>query len=69
MRGQLRAFIADLFASSELNRLPMAYGGGPIFARPLVGISAGDDDIFQTYKQVVGPEHLTPAEIRMVCFS
>jgi epoxyqueuosine reductase len=60
---QLWAFIEDLFASSELNRLPMAYGGGRIFAQPLVGISLGDDDIFQTYKQVVGPEHLTPAEM------
>lgn len=41
----------------------MAYGGGRIFARPLIGISSGDDSIFQTYKQVVGPEHLTPAEM------
>ena len=63
MNEQLWAFIEDLFASSELNRLPMAYGGGRIFAQPLVGISLGDDDIFQTYKQVVGPEHLTPAEM------
>jgi hypothetical protein len=63
MNEDLRVFIEDLVASSEANRLPMAYGGGRIFARPLVGISSGDDDIFETYKQVVGPEHLTPAEM------
>ena len=33
------------------------------FDTPLVGFSRGDDPIYQTYKEVVGPFHWTPAEI------
>jgi epoxyqueuosine reductase QueG len=33
------------------------------FATPLVGFSRGEDPIYQTYKEVVGPFHWTPAEI------
>ncbi len=30
---------------------------------PLVGIARGDDPLWQEYKEVVGPEHWTPAEV------
>ncbi|MBW2051134.1 MAG: hypothetical protein JRI85_02685, partial [Deltaproteobacteria bacterium] len=63
MNEQVRLFANDLFSSSELNRLPERYGGGRIFAEPLLGVSRGDDHIFQKYKEVVAPEHLTPAEM------
>ena len=63
MIEHVQAFIERLFASSELNRLPEAYGGAQIFAKSLMGISRGDDDIFQKFKEVVAPEHLTPVEM------
>jgi len=33
------------------------------FDTPLVGFSRGDDPLFETYKEVVGPFHWTPLEI------
>jgi len=33
------------------------------FENPLVGFSSGDDPIFESYKEVVGPFHWTPLEI------
>jgi epoxyqueuosine reductase QueG len=56
-------FLEDLFAGSELNRLPESVGGGCIFTAPLCGVARGDDPVFSRYKEVVGPEHLTPWEI------
>jgi epoxyqueuosine reductase QueG len=63
MNRRVRGFIEQLFSSNELNRLPKDYGGGRIFAKPLVGVSRGDDRLFQRFKEVVAPEHLTPAEM------
>ncbi len=60
---QVQKFLDDLFATDELNRLPESYGSGSIFSSPLIGVSRGDDPIFQKYKEVVAPEHLTPAEM------
>ena len=47
MNEQVQQFVEDLFSASELNRLPESYGGGRIFATPLTGVSAGDDNIFE----------------------
>ena len=55
------------FESSSFNKLPVKYGGGNIFNNPLIGISKGDDPIFQKYKTMVGPNHLTPLEMWMSC--
>ncbi|MFX0057344.1 MAG: hypothetical protein ACFE85_13750 [Candidatus Hodarchaeota archaeon] len=63
LNDQLITFIKDLFESSELNRLPDKFGGERFFADPIIGIARGDDPIFQKYKEVVGPEHLTPLEM------
>ncbi|VEN73201.1 putative Fe-S protein [Candidatus Desulfarcum epimagneticum] len=60
---QIQIFIENLFASSDENRLPDNYGGGQIFAKPLIGVSKGDDYIFEKFKEVVRPDHLTPAEM------
>jgi epoxyqueuosine reductase QueG len=46
-----------------LNRFPEEYGGGPVFASPLIGVAQGNDSIFELFKKVVGPDHLTPAEL------
>ncbi|MCB2186793.1 MAG: epoxyqueuosine reductase [Deltaproteobacteria bacterium] len=40
----------------------------PAFAGPLVGFVAGDDPIYQEYKEVVGPYHWTPAEAFALAF-
>jgi epoxyqueuosine reductase QueG len=63
MNEQARVVLERLFASHNLNRLPEKYGGGRIFAKPLIGVSRGDDHIFQRFKEVVAPEHLTPADM------
>lgn len=33
------------------------------WAEPIVGFSKGDDPIYESYKEHVGPFHFTPAEI------
>jgi epoxyqueuosine reductase len=60
---EVQQFLVEMFASNPLNRLPAAYGGGRIFDTPALGVSQGDDPIFLKFKEVVGPEHLTPAEM------
>ncbi|MFX1451724.1 MAG: hypothetical protein ACFFCM_12820 [Promethearchaeota archaeon] len=66
MNEQVQKFLEQLFASNELNRLPESYGGGRIFSTPLIGVSRGDDPIFQKFKEVVAPKHLTPAEMWLI---
>lgn len=63
MNAQVREFVEELFASDVLNRLPESYGGGPIFDTPTMGVARGGDPIFLKFKEVVGPEHLSPAEM------
>lgn len=63
MNKQIQRFLKEAFDSNELNRLPAAYGGGPIFDMPLIGVSRGDDPIFKKFKEVAAPEHLTPGEM------
>ena len=60
---ELLEYVKTLFDTSELNRLPEKFGGVKFFANPIVGIARGDDPIFYKYKEVVGPEHLTPLEM------
>ncbi|MFX1452413.1 MAG: hypothetical protein ACFFCM_16355 [Promethearchaeota archaeon] len=62
MNEELKNFLIEFFASSELNRLHENYGGGRIFSDPLIGVADGADPIYQKYKEVVGPEHYTPLE-------
>ena len=38
------------------------------FDTPLVGFTRGDDPIYETYKDVVGPFHWTPLEIFALTF-
>jgi hypothetical protein len=60
---KVRPFVEKLFSQSDLNRLPEKFGGERIFATPLLGVARGDDPIFLKYREVVHPEHLTPAEM------
>lgn len=38
------------------------------FENPLVGFSRGDDSLYESYKEVVGPFHWTPREIFTLSF-
>lgn len=67
MKEELEQYVIEFVASTELNRLPEKYGGGPVFSTPMIGISRGDDPIYQKFKEVVGPKHLTPLELWLAC--
>ena len=53
--------VKDFVRDSPSNVLKDA-GGGPFFDEPLIGFASGDDLIFEEYKRVIGPHHLTPRE-------
>lgn len=62
---ELFAWITDAataFMQSPVNDLGMPDGPEPGFDLPLLGCAAGDDPIWETYKDAVGPYHWTPAE-------
>ena len=63
MIDELYQCLTSFFETSKLNRLHKNYGGGKIFSNPKIGVANGDDPIFQKFKEVVGPEHLTPLEL------
>jgi epoxyqueuosine reductase len=48
-------------SSSPLNRL-RDIDGSPIWEEPLVGFADGDDPLFEVYRSVVAPEHMTPRQ-------
>jgi epoxyqueuosine reductase len=63
LENQLNTFLIEIFNNHKLNRLPQQFGENKIFGNPIFGISSGDDPIFQRFKEVVGPKHLTPWEM------
>jgi epoxyqueuosine reductase len=60
-RLKIESAIADFVRASPLNRL-QHIDGSPIFDAPLVGVADGDDPLFEQYKSIIGPFHLTPRE-------
>jgi len=67
LKEEILLYLNEIFAANELNRLPERYGGGRIFSNPLIGVAGGNDSIFERFKEVVGPEHLTPIELWLDC--
>ena len=67
MEKRILDFLTKHFEESELNRLPKKYGGGKIFSTPLIGVASGNDPLYLKYKEVVGPEHLTPKDMWKAC--
>ena len=63
MNEEFEQFLNQEFSRNKLNRLHKNYGGGKFFSTPYIGVSSGDDPLYQKYKEVVGPEHYTPAEL------
>ena len=63
IHAQLQKFLIGKFSSNPLNRLPKEFGGSRIFSNPIFGVASGEDPIFEKFKEVVGPKHLTPLEM------
>ena len=55
--SEIRSFARQ----SPLNRIPNSEQDF-IFDEPLVHFAGSDDPIFTDYKEIIGPEHLTPRE-------
>jgi epoxyqueuosine reductase len=56
--------IQDLISNHPKNQMEGPHlTEEPIFESPIVGFVKGDDPIFEQYKQIIGPFHLTPYEI------
>ena len=51
-----------LVRESPANRLDHV-DGTAIFDAPIFGVADGDDPLFEEYKQIIGPFHLTPREV------
>lgn len=58
----LKRAIEDFIENSPENTLQNE-NNDKAFDTPLVGFSKGDDPLYETYKEVVGPFHWTPLEI------
>ncbi len=63
----LTSLISDYVAKSPSNSIRNPENE-KAWAEPLVGFSRGDDSIYQSYKEHVGPFHWTPLEIFNLTF-
>lgn len=61
MEQRIREEIVRFVAESASNRFPDA--SGPYFDEPLVGFAAAGDPLFDAYRQIIGPFHLTPDQL------
>jgi len=57
IKEEIKAFTR----SSPLNRMP-GESNQPIFDEPLIQFADGNDPIFNEYKKIIAPSHLTPRE-------
>jgi epoxyqueuosine reductase len=51
------------FVRGDLGNRHSRLDGSTMFEEPLVGFVAGDDPIFDRYREVIGEFHLTPVEV------
>lgn len=58
-----RKIIEDIVLSSGENALKGPFNDEPAWDRPVVGFCRGDDEIFETFKEVVSDYHWSPLEI------
>jgi len=54
--------LTEKIEKHPLNAMEYPFAGEKIFDKPLVSFVRGDDPIFQEYKKIIGPHHLTPEE-------
>jgi epoxyqueuosine reductase len=62
LQGWVKSLVIDFMIMSTENNL-QNHTGEQAFERPLVGFSAGDDPLYEAYRELVGPFHWTPEEI------
>ena len=62
MAAWIETVISDFIDNSPENTLQGSFQE-KAFENPLVGFASGDDPLYETYKEVVGPFHWTPLEI------
>jgi len=60
--------IKSFVRNSPLNRMP-GEENMPIFDEPLVGFADGNDPLFQQFKKIIGPSHLTPSEALVLAYN
>ena len=63
----VESLVKDFIGTSPENNLEN-HTGEQAFERPLVGFSRGDDPLYESYKELVGPFHWTPKEIFSLAF-
>jgi epoxyqueuosine reductase QueG len=66
MEERIRTIIGRFVEKSPTGRFPE--DGQPYFDEPLVGYAAADDQLFDDYKQIIGPFHRTPHEVMEIGF-
>ncbi|MDT8284623.1 MAG: hypothetical protein RQ767_03790 [Thermovirgaceae bacterium] len=64
----ISSFIKAFAAADVSNKLGGPFGDEPAWDEPLVGFASGDDQIFEVFKEAVGPVHWTPEEIFRLTF-
>jgi len=57
------ATLPDMLIHHPENRLEYPFCQERIYEAPLIGFVHGDDPLFDDFKRIIGPHHLTPAEI------
>lgn len=66
MERVIRDGIMSFVRESPDNRFPDS--GQPYFEEPLIGFAAADDPLFDEFRTIIGPFHLTPAEVMENCY-
>jgi len=64
IESEIKSFVRE----SPLNRMP-GEADTPIFEEPLVGFADGSDPLFQEFKTIIGPNHLTPIEALVLSYN
>jgi len=63
----IRAYITAILADPEVNRLSPD-DAEPAWGPPLLGVSDGDDPLYEEIKKDIGPFHWTPRQIFALSF-
>ena len=68
MAQLIESEIKSFVHSSPLNRMP-GNENQPIFDEPLVKFADGNDPLFEEFKTIIGPTHLTPREALVMAYN
>jgi len=68
MAEMIETEIKRFVRESPLNRIPDD-ANQPIFDEPLVRFADGNNPLFQEFKTIIGPNHLTPIEVLTMAYN